>query len=58
MYLNWDVVLKKRTTIVILSIRKLKNVPAEFQGLCLEVQPLPSWCLGGAGTPQVLGQHI
>ena len=44
MYLNWDVVLKKRTIIVILSIRKLKNVPAEFQGLRLEVQLAPSWC--------------
>lgn len=43
-YLNWDVVLKKRTIIVILSIWKLKNVPAEFQGLRLEVQLAPSWC--------------
>ena len=50
MYLNLGVVLSKRTIIVILSIGKLimKNVPAEFQGLYLEVQFPP---FGAANGP-------
>lgn len=49
-FLNLGIVLNKTTIIVILSIRKLimKNVPAESQGLYLEVQFPP---FGAANGP-------